>query len=385
MLLSIFRPSIPKSKRSSPKSNPRARKVFLVRIRKLVWLVLFILIIVGLGYAVIRSVLHMKSSRNGNESLITEESIGDVVGVPGVPVFPGSTFMFHNHIDDELVQSFLQKGRSAYVLPTDAEWTDVVAFYEEKLPSLGWKYVFTIDLADEDRLDGEYWVFEVSTDDSFAVMNKGTDGGTFGETEVTAETSVDRSASYGLRMYRKVSSVWYERISYEDALTGLSSEVVQDQEIDLILTMGSTKALSDSFPWQLDYPEMWTVEIRASQLNEIQLADFFGGDLSGDIVLEPIAFETGKSLEDVGLGFLAEVNGRRTDDTQLSVSSSSDIQIAGLAAKQFDLDQARVDQKSVRGYMALVSHPENGIVYAITAFAGDQVYFQYVIEHLSIQ
>jgi hypothetical protein len=371
--------SVGRSKRSSAKPNPRWRKVLFLKIRRFLVLALIVLFVVGIGYAIVRSVLLVKNRGNGDSSLITEESTGDVVGIPNVPVYPGSAFMFSKHIEDELVQSFLLKGRSAYVLPSDVEWQGVVDFYIEELPSRGWKHVLTVDLADRERLNGEYWVFEVVAEGVAALPDTPTSS-VSDQAEAVSQTTVDTAKSYGLRIYSKVRSVWYERISYEDAQTGLSSEVAREKEIDLILSMGTTVELPEPFPWKLAYPELWDVEIRASRLDEAPLAEFSGGDLVGPITIEPVVYETGKTLDEVGQSFLDEVNGRRSEDTQLVLVTTSDIQIAGLPAKVFNLELG-----NVRGYMAIVSHPGNGIVYAITSFVGDEAYFGYVVEHLEVR
>ena len=358
-----------------------------IRIRKGATLALLGLIIGGLLYTVVRSVLLVKGGNDSDENLITEQSTGDVVGLPGVPVFPGAEFMFRKNTRDEIVQSFLGKGRSAYTLPTDTTWDEVTSYYVEQLQSRGWRHELTVELSDTERLPGEYWVFEITSGGDAAVSeNSELTGPEINLSETTAnnaenriEPVIDTAGSYGLRIYSKTQSVWYERTSYEDARTGLSSEIAREKEIDLILATGSTEELPESFPWKLSYPELWDAEVRESLVIEAPMVEFSDGGSSGVIAIEPIAFDTGKPLEEVAGSFLQEVNSRRSEDTRFSLVTTRAVTIDEVSGIEYEigLDEAR-------GYFSLVVHPGNGIVYAVTCFDADEASYQYVKEHMEV-
>lgn len=389
----------PHRKSNSAKSNPRRSKILLLRIRKFIILTLFLLVAGGLVYTVIRSVLLIKETSDTDESLITEESTGDIVGIPGIPMIPGSVFMFKQHINEDIVQEFLADGGSAYVLPTDTDWEEVVSFYEEKLPERGWEQVLQVDRADRERLHGEYWVFKVTvaeaeeTEENASAENVLSDDANNSDDSsnevVVLETSdqietnsieIDTDNSYGIRIYNKAQAVWYARISYEDALTGLAGEVEKEKEIDLILAMGSTVDLPESFPWKLSYPELWHVEIRESLLIDAPLAEFSGADSEGMLTIEPVVFDTGKTLEEVGGMFLQEVNGRRSVDEQFSIDEPRSVVISGHTGLVYELISG-----NDKGFLAFVVHPDNGIVYSITSLDGEESFFNFIIETIEVR
>lgn len=372
--------------RKTKKGNPRRHKVFFLKIRRFFFSLVVFLLAGGLIIASVLAVFRVKNRHSDEKNLITEENTGDIVGIPGVPIYPGSTFMFSKHIDEELVQSFLRKGRSAYVLPTDAIWEDVVAYYKEALSKRGWRYVLTVDLADKERIEGEYWVFEAWEGNiNFGENGENSAGGDSENVDtananVVGSNIVDPNKSFGLRIYNKARSVWYERLSYNDALTGLSALVAREKEIDLIISMGSTKDLPESFPWNVTYPELWKVETRESGLMDAPLVEFSGGHLVGVISIEPIAFFAEQELSNLGNNFISEVNGRRSKDSKFEVLRTNEREIDTQPAVEFDLRDG-----DTQGFVAVVVHPHNGIVYAVSSLDGDEAYFEYVVEHMKVR
>lgn len=362
--MSIFNRS-PKSSGKSKRAGARKRLLF-NRIRNLI-LLLIILAGVGTGgYLVIRSVFEIKTGtrETNEEGLITLKSEGDVVGIPGVPAYPESEFMYIEDINEDVVQEFLSQGQSAYVLGPTVEWENVVLFYEEKLTELGWAHLLSIGPRDENRKAGEYWEYIV-----YKVNEKGE------ETE-----KVDEDRSFGLRYYEKINGIWYEVLTREEARTGLSEEVARDNEIELLLSLGSMKELPKSFPWKLSYPEIWEAEIRESLLIEAPLAEFASVEGEGVVTVEPIAFDTGKTLKAVSESFLEEVNSRRAEGDVFDIDSTENVKVDKQIARRVVLDSS-----GGRGFLCVVIHPDNGIVYAVTAFGGEEAFFDYVLSNLEVR
>lgn len=323
----------------------------------------------GLIFVGVRSVLQLKTRNgNGDENLITMESTGDVVGLPGLPAYPGSTFLFEDQIREETVQRFLSEGQSAYMIPDSSTWEDVVAYYNDELPSRGWEHLQSVELNDELRLHGEYWIFSSDVSEAEDVAEEENEG------------EQPELVQFGLRIYSKINAVWYEKITVAQAQSGLADEVAREKEIELLLAMGSMQELPKSFPWELSYPEIWDAEVRESRLIEAPLVEFFAIESEGIVTIEPIAFDAGKDLKVVGEEFLEEVNSRRGEEDAFSVLTTEELTIAKQEASKFNLDGGETD-----GWMAVVVHPGNGIVYAITSFGGEEAFFNYVLENLSLK
>ena len=336
----------------------------LVQLRKILILAVLILIVGALIFLGVKSVLEIKTGDgNGDEGLITIESEGDVVGIPDVPAYPGSTFMFKDDIENEVVQRFLSSGLSAYVLPMDTEWNQVVSFYNDELSQAGWEHAHSIELADELCVPGEYWVFK-----KFMIDEAG-----------NVENELDPIGSFGLRIYSKINGVWYEKLTVGQAQTCLSNEVAREREIELMLSMGSSQELPETFPWKLTYPEIWSVEVSKSGLIDAPFVEFSNVNTVGTVLIEPIAFDIGTPLREEGNVFLDQVNGRRAEENKLLVVSSKEITIADQSGIRFNLES-----ELGTGWMAVVVHPENGIIYSITALEGDEAFFNYVVENLSL-
>ncbi len=380
-----------RSRGSAVKKNPRAHKIMLLKVRKVMLPLLVFVSILTLIFVAARSVISLKSTNSLDEGAVILESSGDVIGIQNVPVYPGAKFMFKDTLREDVVQSFLRKGKSAYVLPQDHTWDDALSYYNEELPLRGWKPVLSVDLADRERLPGEYWVFEVAADVGVGSLSgqMATSDNPFQEnsgTLITDEKSptvlVDANKSYGLRMYSKTRSVWYEQISYQDALSGLSWVVEREKEIDLILTLGSQEELPDSFPWKLTYPEMWDATIRESLLMKAPLVEFSSGNLNGIIAIEPISFDSSAGLESLSQAYVSELNSKRSAEEQFTITQSQFRNVGtvnGYAVSGTSSD-ANTDGSDTSFVLVFVTHPSSGIVYVISSFSGDEAYVNYVAD-----
>lgn len=299
-------------------------------------------------YFSISTVLRIKN--NPTEEIVPEFTIeasgGDVVGLPGVPQFPSSTFMFESHIREDSVQRFLGSGQSAYVLPDGAEWTDAIEFYLQNLTAPNWTHVLSVEMTDDTKRFGEYWVYSG---------------------EVT----------YGLRIYTKVDDVWYEKLTDTEARSGLSNEVAEEIEMEILLSLGSSSELPETFVWALRYPNSWSVEIRKSTLLEIEEAVFTNSETGGKLAITPIDFVSMQDLDALGRRYIEQANVARDSDAQLTVSTSEAVTIAGQNGVKFALTNGEGS-----AYLCLLANPKNRVVYAIVTYDDELAMFNFVLGNI---
>jgi hypothetical protein len=196
--------------------------------------IFIVLIVLGLVGISIKYVL----STRGNTNDDMEE--GYVLGIEEVPVYPDSVFLFENDKENDTVQDFLMSGQSAYRLPGNTDREDVNNYYSSVLPELGWTNVLSVPIGTEDKRYGEYWT-------------KGDEG---------------------LRIYVKETSIWYELISVTDAQTGLSAEVAEEIERELLLASSETQDLLPDFSWVLDVPKEYLITYSSTDIEDYRAVSF---------------------------------------------------------------------------------------------------------------
>ncbi len=338
-----------RGRRGGKRRVARLRRQMIAKVKRVFVVAVLLLVAGGVIFAGIRGVLRVKQGSSdieeGQEMVAQIE--GEVLGLQGIPIYPGSKFMYDGHVEEDLVQEFLSEQKSVYRLPADTEWDEVVDFYEKTLAEEGWEHVLSVDFGDDDRKPGEYWV-------KSAVLD---------ETE----------SGEGLRIYYRVNDVWFEKITEQQARNGLSDVVAQEKQIEFLLEMSSAEELPKSFPWKLKYPPQWDVEIKKSRLMEIEYAEFVDGDSDAKVVIEPIDFSSMQPMEEVAAAFIDEVNSRRGEGEQLVVVSQEGAKVAGKDAVKFNFES---------GSMYVVTHSGNGVIYAVTDFDGEMAFIEYVVKNL---
>ncbi|MBN2100403.1 hypothetical protein JW710_00705 [Candidatus Dojkabacteria bacterium] len=345
-----------KAIRSKKKSNrsgrsQRMKKKLWSRIKKYLLYVILLALGVGLIFVAVRSVLDIKGrSNNQGSDMIIMTSDEDVLGIDGVPSYPGAVFMFRRNVKTDLVQDFLSKGRSAYIMPTDAEWDDVKKYYSRELVDLGWTHELSIDFGDEKMMDGEYYTFEP-----------------------------DSGVGQGLRIYTKFNDIWYETITVSEAKSGLADRFAQEKELEMIIEMSSGDSLPDSYPWALDFPKKWSYEIRKSDLLDIELVEFTSSDSDGSLVIEPVDFSSLEGLKTIGVSFVEEINTHRDSEDKFEIVSDSEIEVADQDGVFFELRSSTGE-----GRLCVTTNPNNGVVYAILTLNGEIGFFNYVLDNLEI-
>lgn len=210
----------------SKKTPRRGKRINTTKLKQA--LLLLLIAIIGIG-AIYLSLLFIVRMRGGGTQSTTTEN---VIGLPDIPAFPDSQFIFKNNLKESSVSNFISSGNSAYRLPISTRLEDVHEFYKEKLPQLGWSFVMSVPIGSETMKDGEYWIKE----------------------------------DKGLRIYSKFNDVWYELISQNDAQTGLSDRVAKEIERDLLLINDEAQDLLPDFPWVLKVPKEYVLSYSASKM-----------------------------------------------------------------------------------------------------------------------
>ncbi len=389
-----------KGSKRRAKVAQRKRRQFLKKFRNIL-IILAVLSGLGVGvYFVVRNVIELKLGSSDGTGLYTLEASGeDVVGIEGVPEFPGSEFLFKDHISDEEVQDFLAEHQSAYSIPLEATWGDVTEFYKRELEKRGWAHVNSIDRSDELRMYGEYWIKVPST-------NQDEDNG--GEAVEDAETSPDSKENLpdneevnpaqnediptqdvnpedaenegrGLRIFTRLNDIWYQEISVSEAQTGMASVVAQRSELDFLISMSSGEQLPKEVPWVLRFAPVWDYELKDSEFSGVKIIEFTNPETSSRLIIQPIAYVAGQDLETLGREFIEEGNFHRDEDNQFEIKATSDIKVAGVKAVIFNISSPQG-----LGSICILPNEEDDMIYAIAAYKGETAFFNYVIENLEL-
>jgi hypothetical protein len=346
-----------KARKKRSRGRARLAKVYRKKIRSFVLIILALAAVsVGLYFGV-NYILNLKNSPIiKDQDYIGLENDDFVVGLSEVPAYPSSEFMFKQDIDTDLVQDFLADGKSAYIIYSDDDWSDISDFYKQKLKSSGWVHVLSVSRNDEERKFGEYWV---KYDKS--------------------ESGENLQSGVGLRIFTKMHDIWYEKISLQEAKNGLAEEVAQEQELDMMLAMNSSNQLPEEFPWSLKFASNWDAEISKSSLLEIEKATLKNLDDEGSLEITPVDFANKQELVDLGEEKIEEVNSHRDSEDRFEVSEPKEVTVDDIDAVRFDLES-----EDNNGAVCLVSNPKNDVVYMISTFSGEIAFFNYVVENIEV-
>lgn len=300
---------------------------------KLLLLILTVGSIIGVIYLSILFVTNLRK----NTSLLDIET-GEVVGMKDVPIFPNSSFVFEENIDDETVREFLSKGNSAYRLPPNSNLSEVFEYYKTKLPEFGWNLVNSVPEGSETMKSGYYWIKDEK----------------------------------GLRIYSKYNDIWYESITTKEAQEGLAERVKEEVERDLLLATEGVQDLLPDFPWVLQVPKEYIISYSVSEFNNLRKMDLkeIGGEER--ISLTPIANYSDKGL-DYFLDLYIEL-----------INKQSSSNMCGIARTELAYTEYA---KALRGTMscsegthqiAVIVDPYRGVVYILDGVPASGTYFETV-------
>lgn len=320
------------SKRSS-KSRVRRRKNR--NYTKVIFYSFLGLVLIGLVYASILSIIRMRSGTSGGEVKIEY-----VVGLDSIPAYPGSEFIFKNNIKEISVANFIATGNSAYRLPLRVTMEEAYEYYREILPTLGWQNVLSVEIGSEEMKEGEYWVKE----------------------------------SNGLRIYSKFSDLWYETLTQEEATTGLRARVVEESERELLLASDDYQELLPDFPWVLKVPKDYIISYSASSYEDFRTVQFRKIGTSDSVTVVPIG-PVGDVLDNYLREYTVQISTEEGEEWTV-VNTILSVTVYGRALRG-SITNGPMDHDVV-----VVSNSYNGTVYIFDANTPGDPFLDYLLENM---
>jgi hypothetical protein len=320
-------------KKRNTKSNVKRRGKR--NFSKILFYTFFILIFAGLLYTSVISIIRMRSTTPEENA-----EVEYVVGLDGIPSYPGSVFIFKNNVKEISVANFIATGNSAYRLPLRTPLSEAYKYYQKILPELGWENVLSVEIGNEEMKEGEYWI-------------KGTNG---------------------LRIYSKFNDLWYETLTPEEATTGLRAKVLEETERELLLASQDHQELLPDFPWVLKVPKEYIVSYSASGYEDFRTVQFRKIGSSESISVAPIG-AAGNVLDNYLREYtdLLSANGEEgwtITNTILATTSYGRALRGSITNGPEDHD------------VGVVSNSYNGVVYVIDANTPGNTFLEYIFENM---
>ena len=263
-----------KSVHNRKKRSRKGSKRKLARnVPTLIRIVLLLIIITALGYSAytaVKKIFEIRDSRQTSDIDLTNE----VIGINGIPVYPGSEFIFENVLDNETVQKTLTDGISAYRLPPLDDIDDAYAFYKLYLPTLNWTLLNEVPLNSPDMIYGQYW----------------------------------SNGNTAVRIYSRINDIWYETISIDEAKSGLSERKLETIKREEIIKADETQQLLPGFDWALEVPGEYILDYNSTEFENVIGVTFKHNVTKLKIIFTPIGV-TLETPEDIMLeNFLKKYN-----------------------------------------------------------------------------
>lgn len=327
-------------KRSKKNSFSRKRRRGL-NISYLFFYVLLPLIFVALLYVSTLFIINMRG-RGDNEDLEMEY----VIGLEGVPAYPGSQFIFQSNISEVSVANFIGSGNSAYRLPLNKSVLQAYKYYEKILPGLGWGHVLSVEVGSEEMKQGEYWI----------------------------------KGSSGLRIYSKFNDVWYELITTQQAVTGLRERVEREIERDLLLASQDLQELLPDYPWVVKIPKEYIISYRTSNYDDLRLVEFKKIGSTESVSVTPVGAVGGvldnylEKYVDM-LNEQEEQEGRNWGITNTTLTYTT----YGTGLK------GSISVNGGSHEVMVVQNPYDSVVYVIHSNSMDNPFFEYVFSNMEPQ
>ncbi|HVX93106.1 MAG TPA: hypothetical protein VHA74_03260 [Candidatus Dojkabacteria bacterium] len=308
-------------------------KIFLL---SLISIIALILISIGIYFAV-KSAIFLKSTSQDKNL-----KIESVSGFPDIPTYPNSTFAFINISNDEYVRKFLNSGKSVYILPIKTTNNDVYNYYIDKLPNTGWSHILSVPYESEQQRYGEYWL----------------------------------KNGKGLRVYIDGNDVWYETLTENEAKTGLSDEVKQEAELQLLLSSGSMQDLRPDYPWVLQIPSKYLITYKATDFGELlatEIKDITTKDLT---VIYPIGYYGAQPLDVFLDKYVALYNKANNKNWKVLTSVVSPV-------NDLDAIKATLINGSKSGEAYVIQNTRNNVAYVIMSFNSNNPLLKYIVEKIA--
>lgn len=320
------------------KNNNAGRKIGRP-LSKNFFIIFLIIVFLGITYL---SVMYINKLRNTDISNEFDNVM--IIGINDVPVYPESTFIFQNTLNQPSVSKFLSEGNSAYRLPPNTSSSEVAQFYNKKLPEYGWEFVLSVSVGSEDMRYGQYWVKE------------------------------DR----GLRIYSKFNDVWYESITIDEAQSGLAQEVKDEISRNLLLADSDAQDLLPDFPWIIEIPKEYVISYFISSYKNESGVTFKKLGSSETISLTPIATKSSKAFDFMLNDYVKDLNkkeeGKWGVKNTFIISTNTGNGLRGSIGMGDELRE-----------VAVIQNPYNDIAYILDSNIYKAPFFEYVLNNLQPQ
>lgn len=321
-------------------------------------------------YGAYLGVLNVIEIRQGKAASVNGVIVAKerVTGFKEIPIYPGSEFVYKDFVDDESVKRFLSNGESVYRLPPNISFIDVSEYYRKILPSSGWEHVLSVERTSSEQMYGEYWI-----------------------------KSDNESA---LRIYSKLNDVWYQKLSVEEARTGLAEQVRLENERELIVSSTEGSEFLPHFPWHLKIPNDYLVRYFDTHFENNQGAELNKIGKSEKVFLVPIG-RAGTLPPDVMLReFIEEANkneryliekptgteNRDSDDTEATDTSIQDWEVVSSSYTQVEgrsILLAEISAPGKGGTAYVFENYRSGYVFVLTSFSTDNQMVEYMLKNLT--
>lgn len=320
-----------KKSHNSPKRNK-------ISFKKTFNILLIILVFCSLLYLSVRVILNTRFTGEN------EESFEIVVGIEEVPIFPGSSFIFKDQLEESSVTNFISSGNSAYRLPFGKNFNNVKKYYESILPKYGWEYIMTVETGSETMKDGEYW----------------------------------KKEDKGLRIYSKFNDIWYELITIEEVSNGLSSRVQKEVERELLLANQDLMDLLPDYPWVIQIPKEYIITYKVSSFENMRSLYLKKLGTEESISLVPVAYIKDTLLD----------NALRKYLTTFEESEGQNSSILNTSISYTNYGKAIKGEISLNGSthsVAVIPNSYDGVLYVLDSNSLDDPFFEYLFSSLQPQ
>ncbi len=290
--------------------------------------------------------------------------IAEVIGVPHVPSYPNSEFVFENvvtrledgkfsiksesYAQEELqgLYTFLASGQSVYRLPIKATWAQVQEYYKTELPKNGWTFVQSVSVAETEKLPGEYYIREEK----------------------------------GLHIYQIAYDIWYETVTKTQAEQGLRDKVVAYKAKQELVEAATGRDLPKETWWQLKYSKDWSLET-ANHPTYGEKNLFFQHDKTKERVSISIIKRFQKPFADVDYKYLEEVANEHVI-TWLSTQQIS-VTLAGFTKTQLmvgeEMKALELSDSKNNAYFLYLVNKYNSLTYVVQYVGKDKPeFYEYI-------
>ncbi|HBB64899.1 MAG: hypothetical protein UR34_C0005G0023 [candidate division WS6 bacterium GW2011_GWC1_33_20] len=295
-----------------------------------------LILLSALVYFSVKYILFLRENAYGNKTY----EINDLVGLEGIPQYPGSEYMFINESEDLIVKEFISNGNSAYKIPDGISIADIEKYYDKELKKRGWEYIQTVPLGAEDKKYGQYWLKD----------------------------------GKGLRIYSKFRDIWYETISEEDARTALSRIVTEEIEREMLIASSDNQDLLPDYPWRIKIPKEYLIKYFPTDIKDQRAVSFQKLGTSEIVEIYPIG--TWKTKE---LDYMLEdyCKLKSTDEVTYSVFNSVPISFRDSLGLR-----ATLKKNSDTVIALVIPNSFNNLVYILSTTQLDDPFFEYIIENI---